>query len=319
MQPAPVTENPAVPPATTQRSEGIERLLAGGGLPIDRLPALRAAFEKSVVDSTVPLQAAVNSPLSLSLAAMVAGRADAVFERHAGSAIFAVLDAAAWKTRVVAGLSRSFVFSLTEALLGGDGREAPFTEDRPFTNIETRLATWCLEQVAASLQGALAAIAPLELTLERSASRIDAATLGKAAPAVVATVALQVLGRGGVLFIVLPQAALAPFRHRLAEDPTRQAPTADPGWSSRLGSQVGRAQVRLSAILETHELTLGDVADLQVGQVLTLGPVSGSPVTLACNDRSLFRCQLGQSEGQYTLRVDTPTEGARAVIDGLAA
>lgn len=310
---------PAAPPGPATRSAGLERLLAGGGLPVDRLPVLRAAFERAAADCATPLQKAINGPVSLSLAAVVAGRADAVLERHAGNAMFAVFDAPGWNTRIVAGLSRSFVFSATEALLGGDGRELPLDDERPFSNIETHLATWCLERLSDALQGALSTIAPIELSLDHSAVRLDPATLGKGAAVVVATIALQVLGRGGVLFVIVPQAALIPFRQVLASDPSKQATPGDTVWTSRLGSQIGQAAVRVSALLESRDLTLGDVADLKVGQVLTLGPVGGSPILLACNNRSLFRCQLGQSEGHYTVRVDAATDEARAVIEGLAA
>lgn len=311
--------NDKAQPGPTSLGAGMERLLGGGGLPLDRLPALRAAFDRTALGYAEALGKTLAEPPTLTVAAVVAGRADDILQRYAGNAMFAVFDAPGWKTRMVAGLSRSFVFSLTEAQFGGDGREPPLEDDRPFSNIEAHIASHCLELVGVAMQGALSEISPLELTLETCSPRVEPTTLGKGAAVVVATLALQLLGRGGVLFLIIPQAALVPLRQRLAQDSSLLAPEENPAWTRRFKSQVGRAELRLAALLETRELTLGDVSQLRVGQVITLGQVGAAPITLACNDRALFRGQLGQSEGRYTVRVDSAVEDARTAIDELAA
>ena len=51
-------------------------------------------------------------------------------------------------------------------------------------------------------------------------------------------------------------------------------------------------------------MSLGDLTNLKVGQVIELQATARSPVTLACNEQPVFNCQLGQLDGSYTLQIE---------------
>jgi flagellar motor switch protein FliM len=57
-------------------------------------------------------------------------------------------------------------------------------------------------------------------------------------------------------------------------------------------------------VLEERHVTLGEVTELKVGQVLKLQATPKSRVKLESQDQPLFWCQLGQSEGTYKLRIE---------------
>ena len=57
-------------------------------------------------------------------------------------------------------------------------------------------------------------------------------------PAIVARFILQAINRGGEMFVVMPQAALAPFRQALSRVAAKETAAADPG----LGAQDRRAR-----------------------------------------------------------------------------
>jgi flagellar motor switch protein FliM len=67
---------------------------------------------------------------------------------------------------------------------------------------------------------------------------------------------------------------------------------------------VQKAEVTLRAVLEERLLTLGEIADLKVGQIIGLDATPSTRVKLEGNDRPLFWCHMGQAQGSYVLRVD---------------
>jgi flagellar motor switch protein FliM len=78
----------------------------------------------------------------------------------------------------------------------------------------------------------------------------------------------------------------------------------DPKWTQQISAEVQKARVTLRAVLEERTLTLGEIADLKIGQVLELDATPATRVKLEGNDRPLFWCHMGQAQGSYMLRVD---------------
>ena len=78
-----------------------------------------------------------------------------------------------------------------------------------------------------------------------------------------------------------------------------------------------KAEVTAFAILDETSLTLGDVSDWRVGDLIPLKAAADTKIRLDCKGQSLFWCELGQAKGHYTLkmadRVDNRGNAARAI------
>ncbi len=216
------------------------------------------------------------------------------------------------------GVENKLVFTLVEALFGGDGSELPYVESRALTNIELRVAQKIFDIVSRTLQASFSAVIETRFKLERLESRMDFAVI---APrnnfAVITKINIRVLGRSGELFIVIPQAALTPIRQNLSRDLSNEVSTPDPFWVKQIHSEVGRAAVTVRAVIEEDGFTLGDIADLEVGNILQLQATPRSRVKLEGNSEPLFWCQLGQAEGKYTLRIDEAVDAEQEFFDDL--
>ena len=66
---------------------------------------------------------------------------------------------------------------------------------------------------------------------------------------------------------------------------------------------VVRAEVSIQASLEAPALTLGQISELKVGQIVELRAGIDSLVTLESGHERLFQCKLGQQRGHLTLMV----------------
>ena len=199
------------------------------------------------------------------------------------------------------------------AVLGDLEGRAWFLDDQGCCPVAT-----LFEEAGKALATAFAPVARTGFKLERMETRMDFAIIGRRNNlSVVAKLLIQALGRGGEMFVIIPQSALSPMRQSLAHVLSSDGAGADPRWAQQMHAEVQRTRVSLEAILEERMITLGDVAQFQVGQVLELQANPKTPVRLQCNGQALFSCALGQSNGAYTLKIEEEIDQQQEFIDAL--
>jgi len=295
-----------------------ERLFDSAGISIERMPMLRVIFDRMAIQCSENMRQLSTAPAYFGVTSVKTERLGKILEAAEGKAVVAVLQAQAWDARIMIGLDNKLVFALVEAMFGGDGSEAPYSDTRALTNIEMRLAQKTFDLITKALQSAFSAVVETHFKFERIETRMDFAVIAPRNNFTVLTkLNLRILGRSGELFVVMPQAALNPIRQNLAADHANDFATADPRWRKQIKAEVGKAEVTVQAIIEEDGFTLGDVADLKVGSILHLKATPKSRVKLECNAEPLFWCQLGQAEGKYTLRIDDMVDSEQDFLDGL--
>jgi flagellar motor switch protein FliM len=285
--------------------DSLAELFAGSSNFVERLPMLRVAFERAAATCTEDLASVADRPPQLTLQGIESGIAAELLGAHDGQSAVGVLHAAKWNARLVVSADRGAVFSIVEALLGGDGSQPPCTEDRPLSRIEVRVVAAFFERVSKALEAAFGGIADTAFAVEAISNEIDYDIIGRRNNSVVvAKFRLEGVSGGGEMLIAVTRAALNPLRQALARAPAKEAPTADARWSQQIQSEVTRAHIMLTAVLDERMGMLGDVAGFEVGQVVELNATAHGRVRLECNGERLVWCHLGKSQGKYTLRVD---------------
>ncbi len=119
--------------------------------------------------------------------------------------------------------------------------------------------------------------------------------------------------------MLAPQAAFAQLRKRLSVEPGAEAASADPRWARQLEQGVARARIPVSAVLDELPMSLGEIAALSVGQVLTLHGSGMGRVRLECEGREMFWCKLGQGDGRYSLEIEAAVEAEDNSIESALA
>lgn len=295
---------------------GSERLLDAPGISIDRMPMLHVVLDRFAAQCSEALRPLCAPPAYFSVDAVLARRVGDVLDAHENNAAIGVFHAQAWDARILIGLDHAFLFTLAEALFGGDGGEPPYAEARKLSSLELRLAQKILELFGRGLQTAFAAVNDAALKLERVETRLDFAAIApRNAFGVAARVRLRVLGRHGEMFVLIPQAALNSVRQQLGRSLSEEAAVRDPAWTRQIEEEIGRAEVEVRGLIEERHFTLADIAELKVGGILRLKATAGTRIRLECNCEPLFWCDLGQDEGFYTLRVDESVSREQQLID----
>lgn len=289
---------------TAAPRESLEGLFAGPQDFVERLPTLRAVLQKAAsnwVEQICKISATVPNA---ALTEVESGPAESMIAAMANQAVACVLEAPKWNARLIVCADQELVFAAVEMLLGGDGSEPLPAADRPLSRIELCLAHLVFEQFANALEIAFGAVAPTPFVVGTAGSRVSFDVLGRmTVPIVAATFRLFVLGQGGDLTLMMSQSVLSPMRNELARARPAEAIMPDPAWSQKIHSEVTRANVDLVAVLDEQKITLAEVAQFSIGQMLQLRAAPDGLVRVECNGEQLINCQIGKSNGVYTLRV----------------
>jgi flagellar motor switch protein FliM len=295
--------------ATSQIArDSLAELFAGSSGFVERMPMLRVVFDRAAALCTESLAAVADPPPHLALQDVQSGTAGDLLDGYDGKSCVGMLHASRWNARLLVLADRAAVFTIVETMLGGDGSQPAYDMERAFSRIEVRIAETFFGRIAKALETALAGVADTPIAVEDTGDQIDYDAIGRNNPIVAAKLRLEAGDRGGDILIAIARAALNPLRRVLALTPTKQAPPSDPRWSEQIQSQVTRAHVVLSAVLDERPGTLAEVAGFEVGHIVELNATATGRVRLECNGERLMWCHLGKSQGRYTLRVDEPVD-----------
>jgi flagellar motor switch protein FliM len=298
--------------------DGPERLLDAGGMSVERMPQLLVIFDRMLTQCSESFRALCSSPAIFSVTSTQTEKMGDILSMFEGRVVVGIFQAASWESRIILALDHNFLFSMAEALFGGDGTEPLVQEDRAPSNIEMRIAQAVFDRVAKAMQASFSAVVETTLKFETLETRMDFAVIvPRNTFSIITTVNLEILDRTGEMYIVLPQPALNTIRPSLSYDPTKDAAMRDPRWVRQMQNEITRAEVRVKGLIEERQFTLGDIANLKVGQTLHLQATTKTRVKLECNAQDLFWCQLGQAEGFYTLRVDEAVDKDQEFMDDI--
>ncbi|MGF1622914.1 MAG: flagellar motor switch protein FliM [Rhodomicrobiaceae bacterium] len=295
----------------------VEALLETPKLSIDKLPVLHSIFERVATTCSENLRRFCAAPTTFFVNQVKGDNAWDVLEDYE-DAIAATFYVPEWDSTILIGVERKFVFSLIEASYGSDGTETPYESDRPFSNFESRFIKQFLIDAATALESCFESVTQVSFRLDRLETSIEFTVLGPTdMPVVVAQVLFQVMDNGGRMFILLPQAALYPIRKKLAREHQPVSHPNDPRWAQRMQRGISTTDVTLQAVLETRTMTLGEIKNLKVGQLLQLRAHARDLIAVQAGTEQLFRARLGQSNGKFMFIIETINTTKAVAIDSL--
>ncbi len=278
------------------------------GQAFERLPGLAFAFEQFALN----IPAAAGSLLKLEAApTLEAIRPGNVFTALGESEgqLASVLHSGALDAKLMLIFDPKVAESLIATVFGDESVSLGERPPRPASTIELHLVAELARRLAGALEAAFDGFSSLELRLDRLEKLADIYALGRRdGPAVEARLTLETRIGPLALVVLAPQAALAPLRKQLATEPGAETGGGDPRWARQLEQGVSRARVAVSAVLDELPMSLGEIAALSVGQVLTLHGSGMGRVRLECEGREMFWCKLGQGDGRYSLEVEATVE-----------
>ncbi len=203
----------------------------------------------------------------------------------------------------VADMANHLGFAMLDLLLGGTGRPAGF---RAFTDLEGILLGEIIDHVGWSIRSAFSKL----MTFEPSVADVQARpSIGHVAVSSDSVLVQSFRVRldaahpsEGILSVCYPRHLLeAILESRAAMDPEEQDHTED---ALAMQAALAEAPMDLRARINGAKLTLGELSNLQPGDVIVLGnPVDESAV-VSIGGIEMFSGDVGHHNGQVALRIN---------------
>jgi len=196
----------------------------------------------------------------------------------------------------------NLVFLVIDNLFGGDGRYHTRVEGRDFTQTEQRIIRNLLGVATEELEKAWAPVHPIKFEYIRSEMNTQFANIATPSEVVVVTTfSIEIGPVGGDFHVCMPYAMIEPIRDQLYEDMHGDRMEVDERWVNFLSSQVQSTEVKLVANLTEAELTVRELLEMKIGDVISLDIPDS--ITAHVEGVPVLECGYGVHNGQYALKV----------------
>lgn len=201
-------------------------------------------------------------------------------------------------------LDAKLVFKLVDNFFGGDGRHVKI-EGREFTPTEIRVVQMVLEQAFVDMAEAWAPVFPVEF--DYVGMEVNPSLANIVSPSEVVVVSsfhVELDGGGGDMHLTLPYSMIEPVREVLDAGVQSDIDEVDERWTKSLREDVLDAVVPIKAKVVDRKITLKELKDLKVGDVI---PVEMPEfATLLANGVPIFKSQLGTVNGNLGIKIEGP-------------
>ena len=199
-------------------------------------------------------------------------------------------------------LNPKLVYSIVDSFFGGDGRFHTKIEGRDFTSTEMQVVHNILYKIFDDLKEAWAPV--MDVTFEHTGSEVNPHFANIVSPSevvVVSTIHVELDNGGGDIHLTMPYSMIEPLREQLDAGVQSDSNELDQRWINSLREEIKSASVNLSSTLTETSISLRELNQLQVGDVIpvdipdfVVADIEGIPV---------FRGQYGLSRGNRALKV----------------
>ena len=300
--------SPANPAET--RAFILERLVGDTGEPDLILDAARALGERALPGILQGL--GENLGLTLEIEFKAAELARLAEARPAGANHAMTVGAsAASPDALILTMDPQAIGIFVTALFGGDPGAAGAIE-RELSPTETEMATLVFEEVARAIDGSGTRAFEIKLPLPPAFSGADLKKqIIRDGPGVRIIYSVVSPAGTGTIALMMPQRVL--LKHRGGTG----AAAASPDWRARFSEEVMRSAVNLTATMPLARMTLGDLAQIEAGQIIEIESSARSEARLSARQKTLFVCEFGKLGQNYTVRIRHPYDAGQELIDGL--
>ena len=211
-------------------------------------------------------------------------------------------------------INPSLVFPILELLLGGDGKLL-FNNQREITEIEQSVLDGIFRLILGDLREAWHFVTDIDFTIEKMERNPQQLQILSPTEAVVAiAIEVRIGDTSGTLNIAMPSINIKMMRQQFDQQWTLRKTGSGEADQQRNLRLIGKARLTSEVRLNGCELSLRDLAELEVGEIVNFQASRNSPLELMINGQSKYRGHLVASGHRAGLRiVDRITDPAHTL------
>ncbi len=216
-------------------------------------------------------------------------------------------------------INPSIAFPMLDRLLGGKGE--PFDVTREFSDIELSLFETILRVMMSTLKEAWGPVMDVYPTIESKESSPNVVQIVAQNEIVVMVVMEIIIGQSsGMMNICYPVIALEPILPKLASrDLMLNETSTKKSRNTELQVLLGGAKVGVEANLGNAELTMKDILELKVGDIVRLSNAADDNVTLRIDGKERFRGKIGLRRFRKSIQIneviDTEKDAVKRALE----
>ena len=297
------------------RSLIIERLVGDSGEAAQVIGTGRGMAERAAPLLQKSLTSELGVPVTVDLRTVEISRV-AEARSHAGDTFAMTIVASATSSDAMTVVIDAPAIAITVCTLFGGDPEMPASPiERDLSQIEVDVSTMVFQQVAQALNGSGRRSLDLRLPVSRATSGTEAKRhVLRDGAAVRIVFGISTPADSGTVTVTMPQRIVLASRDSAA-GVSQDDHSAS--WRARFSEEVMRSTVALEATMPLARLTLGDLADFEIGQVIEFEETAQSQARLSARGKTLFVCEFGKLGQNYTVRIRHPYDAGQDFIDGL--
>ncbi len=201
-------------------------------------------------------------------------------------------------------INPSIAFPMIDRLLGGLGES--FESTRELTDIELNLLDAILRIIMSRLKEAWAPITDMYPNIETKESSPNVVQIVSQNEIVIMVVMEIIIGNSsGMINLCYPVIHLEPILSRLANRDIMLGETsAKKSRNKELNALIGRAEVFTEAILGKTELSVGELLDLEKGDIIRLDRPADDHAIISIDKKDLFLGEIGLHRFRKSIKIE---------------
>jgi flagellar motor switch protein FliM len=300
---------------------GIRAIVDSGVVSYERLPMLEIIFDRMIRLLSTSLRNFFQDNVEVTLDNITSVRFGDYLNSIPLPVQLAVFKAEGWENSGLITVESSLAYSALDLLLGGRrGGTAARLDGRPFTTIETQLIRRMVQVILLDAELSFQPLSPVRFVIDRMETNPRFATITRPAnAAILIDLRLDMEGRGGLLQILLPYAAIEPIRDLLLQSFMGEKLGRDPIWEGPLATEIWQADVAVEAVLHETQLPLKQVLSFEVGDTIMFETKPNELVTLRSGDWVLTQGRIGRLDDRIAVQVARPLRRSRTSLAAFEA
>ena len=195
-------------------------------------------------------------------------------------------------------------YALVDSFFGGTDRPYTKIEGKEFTRIELSIMKKVMDLALHDLEEAWAPVHKTDISYVRT--EVNPQFVGVVPPSDViisTTFEVELENASGTIALVIPYATIEPIKGKLNASFQTESDRADKEWVGKMEEHLRSADVNVLVNLGSATITVGDLVNLNVGDIIPLAQDVDGELNLMIEGVNKFRCFLGISRGNRAVQI----------------
>lgn len=275
-----------------------------------RLPQLDVIYEKFMRSFRVSLSSALRKIATLTHASTDFLKFGEFINTLPMPTCMSVLRFNALRGSALFVIESKLAYALVDNFFGGADRPYTKIEGKDFTPIELSIVRKVVDLAIDDLEGAWASVEKIDASFVRT--EINPQFVGIVPPTdivIASTFDVELENANGTITLVIPYATIEPIKQKLSTGFQVESDQTDKKmWTAIIRSQLLETSVNINVNLGQSEITLSDLMELKVGDVIPLDQDTTGEFDVLVEGVSKFKSYYGIHHGSVAVQVTRPVE-----------